>query len=69
MKYVVKWIAWILVIIGALNWGLIGFFNFDLVAAVFGVGSMMSNIVYDLVGLSAVVLIIFKCFKHKMKKK
>ena len=36
MKYVVKWIAWILVVIGALNWGLVGFFNFDLVAAVFG---------------------------------
>jgi uncharacterized protein len=69
MKYVVKWIAWILVVIGALNWGLIGFFNFDLVATVFGAGSMMSNIVYDLVGLSAVLLIIFKLFMHKMKKK
>jgi uncharacterized protein len=68
MKYVVKWIAWILVVIGALNWGLIGFFNFDLVATIFGVGSMMSNIVYDLVGLSAVLLIIFKLVMHKKKK-
>jgi uncharacterized membrane protein YuzA (DUF378 family) len=66
MKYVIKWIAWILVVIGALNWGLVGFFNFDLVTAIFG---SMSYIIYDIVGLSALVLIIFKCFKHKMKKK
>ena len=32
----VKTLAYVLVIIGALNWGLVGFFNFDLVAAIFG---------------------------------
>ena len=47
-------IACALVIIGALNWGLVGFFNLDLVAALFGVGSWLSMIVYDIVGLSAV---------------
>ena len=51
-------IAWILVLIGALNWGLVGFLNFDLVAALFGLGSWLSMIVYDLVGLSAIWCII-----------
>ena len=43
-----------LVIVGGLNWGLVGLFNFDLVAALFGEGSLLSRIVYVLVGLSAV---------------
>ncbi|MDD3435500.1 MAG: DUF378 domain-containing protein [Patescibacteria group bacterium] len=51
-------IALILVIIGGLNWGLVGFFNFDLVAAIFGEMSVVSRVVYSLVGLSAVVLAI-----------
>ena len=65
MKYIVKWIAWILVVIGGLNWGLLGFFNFDLVAAIFG---SMAYLIYDLVGLSALVLIFYKMFKYKKKK-
>ncbi|MFA6369893.1 MAG: DUF378 domain-containing protein [Patescibacteria group bacterium] len=51
-------IALVLVIIGGLNWGLIGFFNFDLVAAIFGSMSVASRVVYSLVGLSAVVLVV-----------
>jgi uncharacterized membrane protein YuzA (DUF378 family) len=43
----------ILVIVGGLNWGLVGLFGFDLVAAIFGAGSALSRIVYVLVGLSA----------------
>jgi uncharacterized membrane protein YuzA (DUF378 family) len=43
-----------LLIVGGLNWGLVGVFNFDLVASVFGAGSTLSRIVYTLVGLSAV---------------
>jgi uncharacterized membrane protein YuzA (DUF378 family) len=46
-------ISLILVIIGGLNWGLVGFFSFDLVAALFGASPMLVKIVYDLVGLSA----------------
>ncbi|APG87477.1 hypothetical protein SAMCCGM7_pC0274 (plasmid) [Sinorhizobium americanum CCGM7] len=42
----------ILVIVGGLNWGLVGLFSFDLVAAVFGAGSGLARIVYILVGLS-----------------
>jgi uncharacterized membrane protein YuzA (DUF378 family) len=44
----------LLVIVGGLNWGLVGLFGFDLVAALFGSGSMLSRLVYVLVGASAV---------------
>ncbi|CAM3811655.1 DUF378 domain-containing protein [Bordetella sputigena] len=53
------WIALILAIIGGLNWGLVGAFNFDLVAAIFGAGSAIARIVYLLVGLAALYLILF----------
>lgn len=43
-----------LLVVGGLNWGLVGFFGFDLVAGVFGDMSALSRIVYVLVGLSAV---------------
>ena len=42
----VDWIALILVIVGGLNWGLIGLLNFDLVAAIFGMGSLLARVVY-----------------------
>lgn len=46
-------IALSLVIIGAINWGLIGFFNFDLVASIFGgQQALLSRVIYSLVGLS-----------------
>ena len=44
----------ILVIVGGLNWGLVGAFNFDLVATIFGGGSLLARLVYILVGLSAI---------------
>lgn len=57
MKFnAIDWTAFALVIIGGLNWGLVGFFNFDLVAAIFGDGSALSRIVYSLVGLSALYM-------------
>ena len=46
-------ITLILVIVGGINWGLVGAFEFDLVAAIFGEGSALSRLVYVLVGLSA----------------
>ncbi len=49
-------IVLILVIIGGLNWGLIGLFKFDLVAAIFGDMSAISRIVYTLVGITAIWL-------------
>jgi uncharacterized membrane protein YuzA (DUF378 family) len=46
-------IAYALLIIGALNWGLVGFLGFDLVATLFGQMSVLSRMVYGLVGLAA----------------
>jgi hypothetical protein len=51
------WIALILVIVGGLNWGLVGLFNFDLVATILGDMSILARIVYVLVALSAVYLL------------
>ena len=51
---VVDWIAAILVVVGGLNWGLVGTFHFDLVAAILGDMTMLSRIVYSLVGVSAI---------------
>ena len=51
MKVIDK-IALVLIIIGAINWGLIAIFIFDLVAAIFGDMTVMARIVYGLVGIS-----------------
>jgi uncharacterized membrane protein YuzA (DUF378 family) len=51
---VLDWIALILIIVGGLNWGLVGIFKFDLVAAIFGEMGIISRIVYTLVGLFAI---------------
>lgn len=51
------WAAMTLLIIGGINWGLIGLFSFDLVAAIFGTMTVLSRIVYTLVGLSALYAI------------
>jgi uncharacterized membrane protein YuzA (DUF378 family) len=51
------WIALILIVVGGLNWGLVGAFKFDLVAKIFGDMSALSRIVYILVGLSAIYTI------------
>lgn len=48
-----EWIPMVLLIIGGINWGLVGLFNIDLVATLFGSGSALSRIIYVLVGLSA----------------
>ena len=58
-------ITLILLIVGGLNWGLVGLFNFDLVATLFGAGSILARIVYMLVGLSALwqLIPLFAAFK------
>ena len=49
-------IALVLTIIGAINWGLIGFFQFDLVAAIFGgQDAALSRIIYGLVGIAGII--------------
>ncbi|MGF3057463.1 DUF378 domain-containing protein [Microbacterium sp. YY-01] len=56
MIWVVR-IATILVIIGGINWGFVGLFEFNLVDAVFGEGSVGSRVVYVLVGVSALIAV------------
>lgn len=52
---IIDWIAWILLFIGGLNWGLFGTFDhFDLVSKIFGDYTTLSRIVYILVGIAAV---------------
>ena len=48
-------ICLVITIIGAINWGLIGLFDFNLVASLFGSGSMLSRIVYSLVGITGLI--------------
>lgn len=55
---ILNWITFVLVIIGGLNWGLVGVADFNLVTAIFG-DSVFTNIIYDLVGLSAIYMLIF----------
>ena len=50
-------IAYALVITGAIVWGIVGFFNYNIVAALFGDATLMSRIVYSLVGISGIVLL------------
>ena len=59
--------SWVLLGIGGLNWGLVGLFGFDLVATIFGDGSIISRIIYILVGLSA-VMALFSMNKMKEMK-
>jgi uncharacterized membrane protein YuzA (DUF378 family) len=56
--YVLKIIAYILVIICAINWGLVGFFGFDLVASIFGEMTLVSRIIYSLVGISGIIILL-----------
>ncbi len=48
-------IALVLTIIGALNWGMIGLFDFSLVSSIFGVDTAMTRIVYTLVGIAGLI--------------
>lgn len=60
-----KYTSYILLIIGALNWGLIGFFDYDLIAVLFGDMTLISRIIYSLIGLSAFVSVITISFCNK----
>ncbi len=51
------WIAFILVIIGALNWGLVGFFNWDLLMSIFAAMPMVARVIYALVGLAGIYML------------
>lgn len=53
----IEWIALVLVIVGGLNWALVGLLDFDLVAAILGKMSILSRTVYVLVGISAIYVL------------
>jgi hypothetical protein len=60
---VLDWIVLILVIIGGLNWGLVGFFGYNIVDAIFG--TTLGRIIYALVGLATIYLLIISPKLHK----
>ncbi len=62
----ISWIAFILLIIGGLNWGLVGLIKLDLVANIFGEGTTLSRIIYLLVGVSAIYMLLMP---PKLEKK
>ncbi len=65
MKYL-NCIAMILMIIGSINWGLIGLFNFNLVAVIFGTIPILVHIIYIIVGLAGIwgiYMCVTKCSK------
>ncbi len=56
---VINSIALALVAIGAINWGLVGFFRFDLVKYLFGEMTVVSRIIYDLIGIAGLYSLCF----------
>lgn len=55
--HVVRMIAYALVITGAIVWGIVGFFNYNIVGALFGDASILARIIYSLVGIAGVTLL------------
>jgi uncharacterized membrane protein YuzA (DUF378 family) len=55
---IVMWVAFMLLVVGGLNWGLVGLFKFDLVARLFGEMSFLTRLVYVAVALSAVIVFV-----------
>lgn len=62
---VIKSVTYFLVIVGALNWGLVGLFEFDLVQSLFGEMTFLTRTVYNLVGLSAIISFIMEFYVCK----
>ena len=62
---VVDWVAGILVLVGALNWGFVGFFDINFVSMIFGDMTMLTRAVYGLVGVAGLWMVYgaFKCSK------
>jgi hypothetical protein len=65
---VVDIVAYVLAVVGGLNWGLVGFFKYNLVDKIFGVSSTASRVIYALVGIAALYMI-YLLFKLLSKPK
>ncbi len=61
--YYLRILTYIFIIIGALNWGLVGFMNIDAVALLFGEMSVLSRIIYGIIGISAILSLI-SSYRH-----
>ena len=68
MKNVWSIIALILVIIGGLNWMVVGIFNFNVVDWVFAMVPCLATVVYILVGLAAIYMIVWLCFAGSARR-
>jgi len=64
-NHIIKKVLYALILIGAINWGLVGAFRFDLVAYFLGDMTIASRIVYILVGLSALLKIVYLLINSK----
>jgi uncharacterized membrane protein YuzA (DUF378 family) len=64
----IDWIVLILLIIGGLNWGLVGFFNYNLVSSIFGEATTVSRIIYGLVGLSAIYMLFLSAMVERRNR-
>jgi uncharacterized membrane protein YuzA (DUF378 family) len=60
--------ALVLIVIGGINWGLVGFFDYNLVDSLFGMGSVLARVVYALVGLGALYVIAVKAMPTAPEK-
>ena len=65
--YTLSWTALVILIVGGLNWGLVGLFGYDVIDAIFGTIPVVARILYILVGLSALYVIFDRPDKRKMK--
>jgi uncharacterized membrane protein YuzA (DUF378 family) len=56
--HILDLVVLVLVIVGALNWGMVGAFGMDVVARIFGGGSMVARVIYILIGVAGLVMLI-----------
>lgn len=68
MRGLTTYVLMPLTILGALNWGLIGIFGFDLVAFIFGPMSIASSIVYAIIGIAALAWVIWIIIEKSQKR-
>lgn len=68
MRGLTTYVLMPLTILGALNWGLIGIFGFDLVAFIFGPMSIASSIVYAIIGIAALTWVIWMIIEKSQKR-
>lgn len=61
----IDWLAWVLVIVGALNWGFVGLVGLNFVETIFGVGTALTQLVYILVGLGGLYMLWMALSKKK----